>query len=126
MKQIIKGLVLGAVLASGADAFEHIKTIAQFEQVTKSGKFIVDFYAPWCEPCKEMDKNLKEMNYTSKNIKVYKINIDESKELLSKYGTPQIPALLYIEDGKVLQGYVGLKGISELKSDVKKYFSSLQ
>ncbi len=126
MKQIIKGLVLTAFLASGVNAFEHIKSIEQFERVTKSGKFIVDFYAPWCEPCREMDKNLKKMNYTSKNIKVYKINIDESKELLSKYGTPQIPALLYIKDGKVLQGYIGLKGINELKSDVKKYFSSIQ
>jgi thioredoxin 1 len=126
MKQIIKGLVLTALLISVSEAFEHIKTIEQFERVTKSGKFIVDFYAPWCEPCREMDKNLKKMNYTSKNIKVYKINIDESKELLSKYGTPQIPALLYIKDGKVLQGYIGLKGMNELKSDVKKYFSSIQ
>jgi thioredoxin 1 len=125
MKQIIKGLVLTALLISVSEAFEHIKTIEQFERVTKSGKFIVDFYAPWCEPCREMDKNLKKMNYTSKNIKVYKINIDESKELLSKYGTPQIPALLYIKDGKVLQGYIGLKGMNELKSDVKKYFSSI-
>ena len=126
MKQIIKGLVLTALLISVSEAFEHIKTIEQFERVTKSGKFIVDFYAPWCQPCREMDKNLKKMNYTSKNIKVYKINIDESKELLSKYGTPQIPALLYIKDGKVLQGYIGLKGMNELKSDVKKYFSSIQ
>ncbi len=126
MKQIIKGLILASVLVSGLHAFEHIKTIEQFERVTKSGKFIVDFYAPWCQPCKEMEINLKKMNYTSKNIKVYKINIDESKELLSRYGTPQIPAILYIENGKVLQGYVGLKGMNELKSDVKRYFSSIK
>ncbi len=126
MKQIIKGLVLTVILASGVEAFEHIKTVEQFERVTKSGKFIVDFYAPWCQPCQEMEQNLKKMNYTSKDIKVYKINIDESKELLSRYGTPQIPAILYIKDGKILQGYIGLKGISELKSDVEKYFSSIQ
>ena len=124
MKKGIKILLLVAILFSGVNAFEHIKTIEQFEKVTRSGKFIVDFYAPWCEPCRQMDKNLKRMNYSSKNIKVYKINIDESKELLSKYGTPQIPALLYIKDGKVLQGYIGLKDMNELKSDVKKYFSS--
>jgi thiol-disulfide isomerase/thioredoxin len=122
MKKIITLMSLSYMFATSLVAFEHLHTIDEFKTKTKKGNYIVDFYAPWCHPCKEMEKNLNKINLKKENIKVFKINIEESQELLAAYGTPQIPALLYIKDGEILKGYVGLKGMPELHSDIENYF----
>lgn len=122
MKKILSLSLVALIGASSLLAFDHLKSIEEFEKVTEKGNYIVDFYATWCEPCHEMEKNLKKLSLKKKGIKIYQINIDDSPKLVAKYGTPQIPALLYIKDGKILDGYIGVKQIPELKRDIKKYF----
>lgn len=122
MKKLLSIILITAIGSSTMFAFEHLKSVKEFEETIKKGNIIIDFYASWCNPCKEMEQNLKELKSQKDDIKIYKVNIEESVELLEKYGTPQIPALLYIKDGKILQGYVGLKQTKELQSDMKKYF----
>jgi len=118
-------VALVAVLGvSSIFAFDHLKSIAEFEKTIKKGNFIVDFYATWCNPCKEMEQNLKKLDAKSKGIKIYQVNIEKSQKLVAKYGTPQVPALLYIRDGKILDGYVGLKQMEELNKDMKTYFNT--
>lgn len=122
MKKIAAISLIALVSASSLFGFDHLKSVKEFEETIKKGNIIVDFYASWCNPCKEMEQNLKELSTTEKDIKIYKVNIEKSAELVSKYGTPQVPALLYIKDGEILQGYVGLKQMEELNRDMKKYF----
>ncbi len=126
MKKLLSITLLAMLSSSTVFGFEHLKSVEQFEETIKKGNIIVDFYATWCNPCKEMEQNLKELSSQKKDIKIYKVNIEESVELLEKYGTPQVPALLYIKDGKILQGYVGLKQPKELQNDMKKYFQTPQ
>ena len=110
------------VFASCSFGFEHIKSVKEFEDVTKKGNVIVDFYASWCEPCKNMSKHLEAVK--QKDVKIYKVDIMKAKDVLAKYGTPEVPALLYMQDGKILDGFVGLKSITQLKKDIKNYFFS--
>ncbi|MCH9813544.1 MAG: thioredoxin family protein [Epsilonproteobacteria bacterium] len=122
MKKIALLSFVALMSTTSLFGFDHLKSVKEFEESTKKGNYIVDFYASWCNPCKEMEQNLKKLSGEKKDIKIYKVNIEESVELVNTYGTPQVPALLYIKDGEILQGYVGLKQMEELKRDMKKYF----
>ncbi len=117
--QIATGLLLCANIAM---AFEHIESLRDFKHKTERGNVIVEFYAEWCGPCHEMKQNLEKLNRKKDKIKIYQVNIEKAQEVVDMYGTPQVPALLYMKDGKILQGYVGLKHMSELKRDIKRYF----
>ena len=124
MKKIVLAGIAVAIAASATFGFDHIKNLKEFEKKTAKGNVIVEFYAPWCGPCKEMKRNLQKINRKKEKIKIYQVNIDKSQDVVDMYGTPQVPAILYIKDGEILQGYVGLKHMSELKSDIKRYFKT--
>ena len=120
MKKSIYIVSVLMIFASNSFGFEHIKSVKEFEELTQKGNVIVDFYATWCEPCKNMSKHLKAVE--QKDVKIYKVDIMKAKDVLAKYGTPEVPALLYMQDGKILDGFVGLKSITQLKKDIKNYF----
>ena len=68
------------------------------EEVLKSDKkVLIDFYADWCGPCKKVSPILKELAAQYKDdIVIYKINVDNEKELASAFGIQSIPTLLFI------------------------------
>ncbi len=120
MKKSIYIVSILALWVSSSFGFEHIKNVKEFEELTKKGNVIVDFYASWCEPCKDMSKHLEAVK--GKDVKIYKVDIMKAEDVVAKYGTPQVPALLYMQDGKILDGFIGLKSITQLKKDIKNYF----
>lgn len=69
---------------------------------------VVDFWAPWCAPCKMvapiLDKLAKEL---SGKILIAKVNTDENPEWASKYGVQGIPTMLFISNGKIVHRQVG-------------------
>jgi thioredoxin 1 len=101
---------------------KHINSISEFEEVTKKGNVIVDFYASWCMPCKELSKNIEKLHIDDDYVKIYKVNVELQKELQLRYGTPQVPFLLYIRDGEVVDSYVGSRSTAQLESDIANFF----
>lgn len=86
-------------------------------EVLKSDKMVlVDFYANWCGPCQMIAPILSEIaEEHSGKLKVGKINVDEERELASKYQVSSIPTLLLFKEGKIEKALVGFRSKSEIE-----------
>ena len=99
-------------------------TKANFEaEVLKSDKpVLVDFWAPWCGPCRMLAPALAEIAAEKGDkIKVGKVNVDENPELAAQYGISGIPAMLLFKAGKVAATSVGFKPKPELEVFIATY-----
>jgi thioredoxin 1 len=83
---------------------------SDYEDATKSGVVLVDFWAPWCGPCKMQTPILEKVaaEIGDKAV-IAKVNVDESPELAAKYGIRSIPTLILLKDGENIQQMVGLQ-----------------
>jgi len=103
-------------------AFEHL-TKDNFIEKIKGKNVIVDFYATWCPPCKILGETLVEFDKVKPdNVIIYKVDIDQYKDLALSYGVRALPTLAYFENGQLLTLEVGLKSVKELKDSTKDYF----
>jgi len=78
------------------------------ETVEGSGKaFVLDFWAPWCGPCRMMEPVLKEVADENDGITVGKLNVDENPAVATRFDILSIPTLLVFKDGAVVKKLVG-------------------
>ncbi len=83
---------------------------------------LVDFWAPWCGPCKALTPVLAQLaDKVAGKVKVGKVNVDEEQSLAAKFGVRSIPTLLLFKDGKVVEQAVGNQPLAELEKLVAKY-----
>ena len=82
-------------------------TNENFDKELKSGVILVDFWAPWCGPCRMLGPVVEQMSEEMKTLKFGKVNVDEQPELSEKFEVSSIPTLLLFKNGKVIANRVG-------------------
>ena len=94
-------------------------TDKEFDEAVKTGKVLVDCYAEWCGPCKMLSPIIDELSEELSDVNFYKLNVDESDEVVRKYSVMSIPALLIFEDGELKNTSVGFKNKDQVKELLK-------
>lgn len=79
-----------------------------FEDTVKDGVSMVDFWAPWCGPCRMLAPVIDKLaeDFDGK-AKICKVNADEEQDLAVKYGIRSIPTVLFMKDGEVVDQIIG-------------------
>lgn len=90
-----------------------------FESTIKDGVVLVDFWAPWCGPCKMLTPVIEEIaaEYAGKAI-ICKMNTDDHREAAIEYAINAIPTLILFNDGQVAQKWVGLTSKQDITTAI--------
>ncbi len=86
---------------------------------------LVDFWAPWCGPCRIQGPIIEELanEVAVDKAKVGKLNVDENSTVASRYGIMSIPTLLIFKNGQVVEQFVGVQSKDNLKAALDKHSS---
>lgn len=130
MKKLV--LVLALVIATISTTFAATPaenspvlkvTNDNFEQLaSKHQLLVIDFWAPWCGPCRAIAPILEELaaEYAGK-VAVGKCNVDENRQLTSRFGVQGIPAIFFLKNGKIVDQQVGYCQKEVLKAKFDKW-----
>ncbi|MBM6839439.1 thioredoxin [Clostridium saudiense] len=99
-----------------------MKVIKEYEFVNevKDGLVLIDFYAEWCGPCKMLSPVLEQINKEHKDVKVVKVNIDDSRSIASYYQIQSIPTLVLLKDGEFIQRMIGFNPKKKIEEFIEK------
>ena len=93
-----------------------------FTTDTSEGVVLVDFWAPWCGPCKMIAPVLQELDTEiGDKAKIVKVDVDENQETAGKFGVMSIPTLIVLKDGEVVDKVVGFQPKEALAELIAKH-----
>lgn len=95
-----------------------------FKTITKRGVVLVDFWAPWCGPCKLIAPTLNDIAETESGFTVAKVNVDHNQPLAKKYKVRNIPTMLILKDGVEAGRIVGVKTKRSILKEVQAVIAS--
>lgn len=96
-------------------------TDGQFNELTAEGVSLVDFWAPWCGPCRMQSPVIDELSDEMDQLEFYKMNVDEEPKTAQEFGIMSIPTLLVKKDGQVVEKLVGFHDKNRLKEVLSRH-----
>jgi len=105
-----------------ADGIMEIEDNSFDDEILKSDKpVLVDFWAPWCGPCKAIGPIVEELSQTfGEQVKFAKCNVDNNPVTPSKFGIKAIPTLIFFKEGAVVEQITGMVAKSKLEDAINK------
>ena len=97
-------------------------TDATFSQEISEGLVLVDFWAPWCGPCRMQAPILDQLSqkYDETELKITKLNVDDNPQTAASFSVMSIPTLLFFKDGELVEKRVGVQPKPALEEIVEK------
>jgi thioredoxin 1 len=91
----------------------------QAEVLESDTPVLVDFWAPWCGPCRVIAPHLEELNAEQENLRVVKLNVDENPATAAKYSVMSIPTLIVFKQGQIAKQIVGALPKKRLEQEIQ-------
>ena len=98
----------------------HIHGAGELQDTVDDGLVLVDFYADWCGPCKQLEPVVERIA-AGTAATVAKVDIDANQQLAAKYGVRSVPTLLLFADGEPVERLVGMQQEPQLRSLIESY-----
>jgi thioredoxin 1 len=96
-----------------------LSTVSFKPAISTGTPVLVDFWAPWCGPCKAIAPILEELAVElAGKIQIAKLNVDENEGVSAEYGVRAIPTMLLFKDGKLVEQFVGMQPKATLKEKI--------
>ena len=122
-----KIMLIGNSETNGSESSNNIKDVTsdnfmeEVIELSKTTPVIVDFWAPWCGPCKELGPNIeKAVNNANGKVVLAKVNIDENQAIAAQLRVQSIPTVYAFVDGQPIDGFMGAQPESAINDFVKK------
>lgn len=101
---------------------KEIDSVEEFNELTKEGIVLVDFFADWCMPCVMMAPIIDDMSEKFKGkIKFAKVNVEDNQELAQKFEVSSIPNFVVFKDGEISERFMGAMQEDELEEKLKSF-----
>jgi thioredoxin 1 len=91
----------------------------QAEVLEADKPVLVDFWAPWCGPCRIVAPHLEELAGEREDLQIVKLNVDDNPQTAARYGVMSIPTLLLFKDGQVAHQIIGALPKSRLVQEIE-------
>jgi len=91
----------------------------QAEVLESETPVLVDFWAPWCGPCRVVAPVLEEINEEQEGLRIVKLNVDDNQQTAARYGVMSIPTMIVFKNGEVAKQIVGALPKARLERELE-------
>jgi thioredoxin 1 len=84
-----------------------VKVVSEPSEIPQQGAVVIDFFATWCGPCKKIAPTFEKLSEAFPTVQFFKVDVDESAELVNMFDISAMPTFVFLKDGKVVKKVEG-------------------